>query len=63
MQFCRAPPTGELKNPHFSSKIINERIKLTTFLAISYTLLVRLQSNTSIVMTTEYKMLLEFQRR
>jgi len=29
-------PQGGLKNPHFSVRIINKRIKLTTFLTISY---------------------------
>jgi hypothetical protein len=36
MQSCRAHPRENSKNPYFYIRIINERIKLTTFIAISY---------------------------
>jgi hypothetical protein len=48
MQFRRAHPMGELESPHFHLRIINERIKPTTFLTIFISLLIQHQSNSSI---------------
>ena len=43
-QFRQAYPKRELENPYFFIRIINKRIKLTTFLTISYITLLPHQS-------------------